>query len=378
MASLYVHIPFCQRKCVYCDFYSIETLPLMEGFLDALEREIALAAPRGNGVSFDTLFFGGGTPSLLSVAQLGRVMGALREAFAIRPGAEITLETNPGTVSLETLLGYRSLGVNRLSIGIQSFNADELLFLGRIHDAPQAEKCVGLAREAGFSNVSIDLIYSLPGQTPSQWDTTLARALGLRPDHVSAYSLIVEDDTPLARMVSAKLVSPNPLEAEASMYEETMGVMERAGFEHYEVSNYARPGYRSLHNSAYWSHEPYLGLGPSAHSFWSGTGEDAPQRWSNIPALGRYCDILRGGELPVNARESVSRTQLCNERIFLGLRSAGVDLRSLERDFGIPADRRALADALVEEGAAVLEGTRLCLTPRGYLICDEIAARMMV
>ena len=378
MASLYVHIPFCQRKCVYCDFYSIETVALMDGFLDALEREIVLAAPRGGGATFGTLFFGGGTPSLLSVAQLGRVMSALRGAFAISRNAEITLETNPGTVSLETLRGYRSLGVNRLSIGIQSFNEDELRFLGRIHDAPQAERCVGLAREAGFSNVSIDLIYSLPGQTPAQWDATLARAIGLRPDHVSAYSLIVEDDTPLARMVSAKLVSPNPLEAEASLYEQTMGVMARAGFEHYEVSNYAMPGYRSLHNSAYWSHEPYLGFGPSAHSFWTGRDGEPPLRWSNIPALGRYCDMLRGGEMPVASRESVTRTQLCNERIFLGLRSAGVDLSVLEREFGIPADRLALADALVEDGVAVLEGTRLCLTPRGYLLCDEIAARMMV
>jgi oxygen-independent coproporphyrinogen-3 oxidase len=350
----------------------------MDGFLDALECEIALAAPRGRGTAFGTLFFGGGTPSLLSVAQLGRVMGALRGAFAIDRDAEITLETNPGTVSLETLQGYRSLGVNRLSIGIQSFNEDELRFLGRIHDAPQAETCVRLAREAGFSNVSVDLIYSLPGQTPAQWDATLARAIGLRPDHISAYSLIVEDDTPLARMVSSKLVSPNPLEVEASLYEHTMGVMARAGFEHYEVSNYARPGYRSLHNSAYWSHKSYLGLGPSAHSFWTERDGGVPQRWSNISALGRYCDMLRGGEMPVAFRESVTRTQLCNERIFLGLRSAGVDLRMLEREFAMPADRFALADALVEDGAAVLEGTRLSLTPRGYLICDEIASRMMV
>ncbi len=378
MASLYVHIPFCQRKCAYCDFYSIETVALMDGFLDALVREIALTAPRGRGMTFGTLFFGGGTPSLLSVAQLGRVMSALHGAFAIRPDAEITLETNPGTVSLGTLRGYRSLGVNRLSIGIQSFDEDELRFLGRIHDAAQAEKCVGLAREAGFSNLSIDLIYSLPGQTPAQWEATLVRALELRPDHVSAYSLIVEDDTPLARMVAAKLVSPSPLETEALLYEQTMGVMERAGYEHYEVSNYARPGYRSVHNCAYWSHEPYIGLGPSAHSFWTERDGKEPQRWSNVRALGKYCGMLRGGEIPVASRESVSRAQLYNERIFLGLRSAGVDMESLEREFGIPADRLALADALVEDGAAVREGPRLCLTPRGYLICDEIAARMMV
>jgi oxygen-independent coproporphyrinogen-3 oxidase len=329
-------------------------------------------------VSFDTLFFGGGTPSLLAPSQLERVMRSLRSAFAIGDDAEVTLETNPGTVSLEKLRDYRSLGVNRLSIGIQSFDESELRFLGRIHDAGEAARCVGLAREAGFRNVSIDLIYSLPGQTAGEWERTLSKALALRPDHISAYSLIVEDDTPLARMVSAKLVSPNPVEAEASLYERTMDVMERSGFEHYEVSSYARPGFRSLHNSAYWSHADYLGFGPSAHSFWRPGNGDRHLRWANVPALSRYCDSLRKGEPPVAMREEVTRAQLCNELIFLGLRSSGVDLRRLEDEFGLPADRLALAGALVEDGAAVLEGGTLRLTARGYMLCDEIAARMMV
>jgi oxygen-independent coproporphyrinogen III oxidase len=376
MPSLYVHIPFCTRKCIYCDFYSIETVSLMEGFLDALEKEIALSAGAGNGEIFDTLFFGGGTPSLLSVRQLERVMRSLRSAFAIAPGAEITLEANPGTVSRETLSGYRSLGVNRLSIGVQSFDEQELRFLGRIHNADDAERSVSLARESGFDNVSIDLIYSLPGQSAEQWAGTLSRALALRPDHVSAYSLIVEDDTPLARMVAAKLVSPNPVEAEASLYDHTMQQLADAGFEHYEVSNYARPHFRSLHNSAYWSHAGYLGFGPSAHSFWR--RGDAHVRWANVPAVSRYCDSLRRGELPVAMREEVTRTQLCNERIFLGLRSGGVDLSVLEGEFGLPADRRALAGALVNDGAAVMDRGMLRLTSRGFMLCDEIAARLMV
>jgi oxygen-independent coproporphyrinogen-3 oxidase len=378
MPSLYVHIPFCQRKCVYCDFYSIETVSLMDSFLDALDAEIALAAPAGTGVTFDTLFFGGGTPSLLAPSELERVMRSLRSAFAIGENAEITLETNPGTVSLEKLRDYQSLGVNRLSIGIQSFDENELRFLGRIHDAAEAARCVGLAREAGYRNVSVDLIYSLPGQTAGDWERTLSSALALRPDHVSAYSLIVEDETPLARMVSAKLVSPNPVEAEASLYERTMDVMERSGFEHYEVSSYARPGFRCLHNSAYWSHADYLGFGPSAHSFWRPGNGEAPVRWANVPALSRYCESLRKGESPVVMREEVTREQLCNERIFLGLRSSGVDLRRLGDEFGLPADRLALAGALVEDGAAVLERGTLRLTARGYMLCDEIAARMMV
>jgi len=378
MSSLYVHIPFCERKCVYCDFYSLETVSLMETFLRALLREITLCAPAGKGESFDTIFFGGGTPSLLSPHELERILNALHTAFAIDRDAEITLETNPGTVSKEKLSDYRSLGVNRLSIGIQSLDDRELRFLGRIHDSLEAIRCVASAREAGFANVSIDLIYSLPGQTVAGWDATLGAALALGPDHVSAYSLIVEDGTPLSRMVSAKLVSPNPAEAEASLYEHTMAVMERSGFEHYEVSNYARPGFRSRHNSAYWTHEGYLGFGPSAHSFWRHGKGDTRARWANEAALGRYCDLLGRGELPLAMREEVTRAQLCNERIFLGLRSAGLDLRKLEHEFGLPADALALARALVEEGTAVLEEGRLRLTARGYMLCDEIAARMMV
>jgi oxygen-independent coproporphyrinogen-3 oxidase len=378
MPSLYVHIPFCQRKCVYCDFYSVETVGMMDAFLEALRAEIALGARAGEGARFDTLFFGGGTPSLLTPSQLQGVMEALRGAFRLTEDAEVTLETNPGTVSRETLRDYRSLGVNRLSIGIQSFDEAELRFLGRIHDAGQASRCVGLARDAGFLNVSVDLIYSLPAQTVAGWDATLSRAIALGPDHVSAYSLIVEDNTPLARMVAAKIVSPNPVEAEAMLYEHTMSVMERSGFEHYEVSNYARPGFRSLHNTAYWSHAEYLGFGPSAHSFWRTGDEAPPRRWSNVASVRAYCERLRGGEIPVAMREEVTRPQLCNERIFLGLRSAGINLPALEREFGLPADRRALACALVEEGAAVLEGGTLRLTSRGFMLCDEIAARLML
>ena len=378
MSSLYVHIPFCQRKCVYCDFYSIEAVALMDEFLDALDKEIALSAPAGAGVSFDTLFFGGGTPSLLAPAQLERLMASLRAAFTLAAGAEITLESNPGTISAEKLRDYRSLGVNRLSIGIQSFDENELRFLGRIHGAPEASRAVEDARAAGFDNVSVDLMYSLPGQTGAGWDRTLSRALSLCPDHVSAYSLIVEDDTPLARMVSAKLVSPNPAEAEASLYEQTMDVMARAGFEHYEVSNYAKPGFRSRHNCAYWTHDGYLGFGPSAHSFWRATTAGAHVRSANVSALKRYCESLRSGLLPVAMREEVTPAELCNERIFLGLRSAGLDLRRLDSDFGCSPERDSLAGALVESGAALLEEGMLRLTQGGYMLCDEIAARMMV
>lgn len=368
MPSLYVHIPFCERKCAYCDFYSLENMSLKERFLRALEAEIALAP--GSDAPAETLYFGGGTPSLLSPPELERIMGALARRFPLAPGAEITLEANPGTVTQEKLAAYRALGVNRLSIGIQSLAEEDLRFLGRIHTAEEAVLCVAMARRAGFANVSIDLIYALPAQTPEAWDATLARALALGADHVSAYGLIVEEGTPLARSVSAGAVIPADEETEAAMYEHTMAVMRRAGFEHYEVSNYARPGFRSRHNSAYWSGEAYAGFGPSAHSY-TPPGPVAVRR-ANVAALGAYCDALERGALPLAMREELSARQSANERIFLALRTGGLPLGALGGAHGL-----ALARALARDGSAVLDGESLRLTDRGFLIADEIAARLM-
>lgn len=380
MASLYLHIPFCERKCLYCDFYSVENLESMEAFLRAIDREIAGHKELGAGTTFDTVFFGGGTPSLLAPLQLERLLQRLHETFKIDPGAELTIETNPGTVNVEKLIAYRALGINRLSIGIQSLRDSELRWLGRIHDARSAISCMEFARRAGFDNVGIDLIYSLPGQTSGQWDETLKKSLDLEPDHVSAYSLIVEDNTPLAALVASRQVSPNPAEIEAALYEQTMDSLRRHGFEHYEVSNYARPGRRSRHNYAYWTHTCYLGFGPSAHAFWMhGTWETAT-RWSNIAGVGEYSRRLENNQAPVVFRESLTAHQLFNERMFLGLRSDGVDLKRLHRDFPLRQERGMLdiARGLVCEGSAAWEGDRLRLTDRGYLLCDEIATRMMI
>ncbi|MEW6510988.1 MAG: radical SAM family heme chaperone HemW [Bacteroidota bacterium] len=380
MSSLYLHIPFCERKCVYCDFYSIERLDPLGAFLDALDREITMYAEYGGGQHFDTVYFGGGTPSLLTPPQLERIVRRLRDTFAIDSGSEVTLETNPGTVTQEKLEAYRSLGVNRLSIGIQSFREEELRFLGRIHTAAEAESCVRMARMAGYDNVSVDLIYSLPSQTLLQWEETLHRTLGLAPDHISAYSLIVEAGTPLARMVAARQVSPNPVEMEALLFEHTMDVLDAAGFEHYEVSNYARPGRRSRHNYAYWSHRNYLAFGPSAHAFWRVEGWRRARRWANAANLSTYIDKISHGEAPVTFREEVNERELMNERVFLGLRSDGIDLHRFAEDFGreLPPASLSLARALEGEGKAVLDAGRVRLTAQGFLLCDEIAGRMIV
>ena len=378
MSSLYLHIPFCERKCLYCDFYSVEGIAKMERFLTALHREIDLYGTyRG---TFDTVFLGGGTPSLLQPDQLRTILAHMRDRFLIASDAEVTLETNPGTVDAEKLAAFRQSGVNRLSVGIQSFDEEELRFLSRIHNASDAIRCVRDARDAGFENISIDLIYSLPSQGRARWERTLEQAMALNPDHVSAYSLIVEENTPLWRMVEEGRVIPNPPDEEAELYEFTMAFMALHGYEHYEVSNYAKPGFRCRHNHAYWSHQNYLGFGPSAHSFWVGSSAREGSRWANVPSVEAYCKRLDGSVAPVEFREVVKVKELANERIFLGLRSDGVDIGRMQNDLGVHLTgiQEHMLTQLVAEGLAQFENATLRLTPRGYLLCDEIAERMMI
>jgi oxygen-independent coproporphyrinogen III oxidase len=379
MPSLYLHIPFCEKKCLYCDFYSIENLSPMGDFLMALHQEIDMYRSYGEGVTFETVFLGGGTPSLLDPEQLESILTHLHAAYTIEHDAEITVETNPGTVTAEKLRAYKSLGVNRLSIGVQSFHEDELKFLSRIHDVGQAVQCVDFARAAGFENLSIDLIFSIPGQSLDRWSDNLSRTLELNPEHISAYSLIVEDHTPLAHLVASKQVSPNPLESEAEMYECTMELLGSRGYEHYEVSNYARTGLRSRHNGNYWNHQNYLGFGPSAHSFWKTPGTLLGRRWWNIAHLSHYCKELLENRLPMVTQEFVKAKELMNERVFLGLRSDGLDLTKFEKEFGVVLSDRhgSTIQQLVKEKYAEFEDQRLRLTPKGFLLCDEISERLL-
>jgi oxygen-independent coproporphyrinogen-3 oxidase len=376
--SLYVHIPFCERKCRYCDFYSVADTEGVEDFLAALRREILLRNERFGAASYETIFFGGGTPSLLAPRQIETVLGCLRATFRIAPQAEVTIEVNPGTVTRESLAAYRSLGINRLSIGIQSFHDRELALLGRTHDRAEALRCLESGRAAGFENVALDLIYSIPGQTARRWEENLRMAADLAPQHIAAYSLAVEDSTPLARMVGAGRVRPNPPEHEAAMYEQTMALLAARGYDHYEVSNYALPGFRCRHNGAYWSHGDYLGFGPAAHSFWKSREPRRGRRWANLADLSAYMGRLAQGGLPIAFEERVGPCELIHERIFLGLRSDGLHLERLAAELG--HDLRLRQDGmmrrLVDEALAVRDGPVLRLTPKGYLLCDEIAARL--
>jgi oxygen-independent coproporphyrinogen-3 oxidase len=350
----------------------------VEDFLAALRREILLRKDRFGSASFETIFFGGGTPSLLTPRRIEIVLACLRAAFRIVPGAEVTLEANPGTVTRESLAAFRSLGINRLSVGVQSFHDHELAFLGRIHDRAEAFRCMEWSRAAGFENVSVDLIYSVPGQTLHQWEANLRTAVDLAPQHIAAYSLIVEAGTPLARMVEAGVVHRNPADREAAMYERTMEWLAACGYEQYEVSNYALPGFRCRHNCAYWSHADYLGFGPSAHSFWKPNEPRRGRRWWNVSDLSAYTEMLSRGVLPLASEEDLGPREFAQERILLGLRSGGLDLGRLAADLGydLPHRQDSVIRWVVEEGFAVREGHALRLTPKGYVLCDEISSRL--
>jgi oxygen-independent coproporphyrinogen-3 oxidase len=351
----------------------------VEDFLAALRREICLRTDFRDWAVFETIFFGGGTPSLLTPGQVERILSHLHAAFRITPEAEVTLEANPGTVTDEKLRSFRSLGINRLSIGIQSFHDRELQALGRIHDRAEAFRCVEHARGAGFDNISIDLIYSTPGQTLAGWEDDLRIATDLAPQHIAAYSLILEEGTPLARLVETGTIRMNSAHREAEMYKQAMELLDAHGYEHYEVSNYALPGFRCRHNGNYWSHENYLGFGPSAHSFWKERGGTSGRRWWNVADLSTYADRLKNGALPVESEEQIGPTEMVHERTFLGLRSSGVDRMRLQQDFGYtPALRQEdTVRWLLDERMAVLESGILRLTSKGFLLCDEICGMLL-
>ena len=288
--SLYLHLPFCVRKCRYCDFLSGPyDAAVRRRYLRALETEIRLSAETfGNGsLSADTVFLGGGTPSLLDADELAHLMAVLSESFRILPGAEITLECNPGTVGREKLLAFREAGINRLSIGVQSFRDEELKLLGRIHTVEEARQCVLDARWAGFDNISLDLISALPGQNIGQWMESLREAVALAPEHISAYSLILEDGTPLKEAaLEGKLPRLPDEDEDRKMYHETRSFLAEHGYHRYEISNYAKKGFESRHNSGYWTGHPYLGFGIGAASFYAGC------RWSHTRSMTSYLQAL--------------------------------------------------------------------------------------
>lgn len=373
MYGLYLHVPFCEKKCSYCDFYSIESMTHIERFTDVLLQEIVLRKHQYDGTPVTSVFFGGGTPSLLTPTAIGRINHALRHAADISDDAEWTMECNPGTVTLERLEAYRASGINRLSFGVQSFTASELAFLDRIHDAQQAEQAMTLARSAGFDNVNMDLMFAVPGQTIETLRYNLERMIALAPDHISAYSLIYEQGTPLYSKLKKGLVQPLPEETDVEMYKLVIEMLRSAGYDQYEVSNFAKPSRQCRHNLTYWHAENYLAFGPSAHGFVGNT------RYWNKRSLTAWMDDIQNGVLPEANREELNDQDLFSEFLFLHLRADGIPLNVVHQRFGVDL-RSTLQPNLrywIEEGFIDDSNNVLRLTAEGYRVCDELTVKML-
>jgi len=378
--SLYLHIPFCHTRCYYCDFNTYAgILPLREPYVRALLTEIELAgklAQSADGTSrrSRTIFFGGGTPSLLTVTQITRLLNACRRAFAVDEDAEITLEANPGTLSFEQLAGLHAAGINRLSMGAQSFDAELLKVLGRIHSPAEITQAVHNARAAGFTSINLDFMFGLPGQTMRHWQATLDQALALHPDHFSLYSLIIEEGTPFYTWTHEGRITPGDEDLCADMYEYADELLQAAGYENYEISNWARPGHQSRHNLTYWQNLPYLGLGAGAHSYFAG------KRFFNVLDPQQYINLLRMRQRPEAESDTIDRVQEMSETAFLALRTAqGLHLPTFEERFAEPFTRFVGNRLRTVEEAGLLEQENgwLRLSKRGRLLGNEVFLRLL-
>ena len=369
--GLYVHIPFCSAICPYCDFAVLTGgAEKRRRFVASLLEEIALwseSAWRG----FDTIYFGGGTPSALEPAQIGEILEAVYATFPESRAARIFLEANPEDASPETFAALRAIGVATLSLGVQTFDRGELAFLGRRHTPEQAERSFHLAREAGFPTVSLDLIFGLPDQTPTAWRRSLEAAVRLGADHISCYQLTIHEGTPFGFRRDRGRLAEMPEPAQAEIFHLTHQLLGDAGYEGYEVSNFARaPEHRSRHNQKYWRHVPYLGLGPSAHSF------DGKRRWWNERKLGPWEAKIGKGERPVADSEALTAENLALEALMLGLRTKeGIDLRDFRERYGVDLEARngVLIERLVRDGLLVREGEWIKPTLAGFAVADGLA-----
>jgi putative oxygen-independent coproporphyrinogen III oxidase len=360
-AGLYVHVPFCITRCGYCDFNTYATLNHLKGrYSAALIDEADLWAKEWAGTPFVSLFLGGGTPTTLPIETLTGLLGALRHRFSFAPDPEFTVEANPDTVDRHYLGALRVAGANRLSIGGQSFDPVVLAALERIHGPESVRAALAAARQAGFADVNLDLIYGANGETIESWGRTLEEAVALRPEHLSCYALTIEPATSLGRQVSAGLLpGPDP-DVQADMYFRACDVLGTAGYEHYEVSNWALPGHRSRHNTGYWDGCPSLGLGAGAHSYREGT------RWWNVRPPARYLELVGRGERPIGASERLTDGERETERLLLGLRVAD-GVGEEEVDDG-------QARALVAAGLARQDSGRFLLTENGLFLENEVVA----
>lgn len=370
-AGLYIHIPFCPRKCGYCNFYSVAALNLIPEFLAALHKEMEICSCIYDFSTFDTLYVGGGSPSILPADRIEEILSHAHDVFAILPDAEITVEVNPGDIDLHYLKNLHDIGVNRINIGVQSFDERVLAFLERRHSRQEALDAIISAKQAGFDNIGLDLIHSIPGQSMVSWLDTLSIALSFKPAHFSCYQLTVESETPLGkRLAGGALVMPDNDE-QYQFFMTTAETLEAAGYIHYEVSNFAASmNLASRHNQKYWDHTPYLGLGPAAHSFKDN------KRWWNHQSLKKYINDLKTEKIPIEDSELLTEEQLQLETLLLGLRTKkGINLRSFRKRFGHDLLREkgeTLAD-LNEAGLITIEDDCIRPTRTGLAVADSLS-----
>lgn len=380
-AGVYLHIPFCRSRCSYCDFATgmFESV-LADRYVNALITEIAKWSEVESPATVDTIFFGGGTPSLLTPTQIERILKAVHDRFAVSGGAEVTLELNPGdggetpASRQETMRAFRGAGINRVSFGAQSFDDRELKQLGRTHSSADISATLDQLRGAGFKNISFDLIAGLPGQTLSVWRQNLREALQLRPDHLSLYLLDVHEGTPLADQIRSGMRPRPDDDLAGEMYQLMLEEVSVAGYQHYEISNFCLPGFESRHNTKYWTGAPYYGFGCSAHSYDGGR-----RRWANQRDTAGYVQLIEQNKSPVVERTDLNEAEARSESIFLGLRlMRGLDLADYRARFG--TDLRAAYDVdidrLIEAGLITVDKDLMRLTRRGALLSNEVFAAL--
>lgn len=374
MAGLYLHIPFCKQACYYCDFHFSTSLSSKELLVSALCTELELQKKYLDDEGVDTVYFGGGTPSLLQEADLAKIFNAIHKNFKVRNGAEITLEANPDDLSRENLKMLKAIGVNRLSIGIQSFDDKVLQFLNRAHSSSEASKCVSLARDVGFENISIDLIYAIPDQHHSLWIKNIERAISISPEHISAYSLTIEEKTVFGNWSKLGKLKAEPDEVAATQMETLLDMLDGARYEQYEISNFSKPNFHSRHNSNYWKQQQYLGVGPSAHSY------NKNSRQYNIKNNSLYIKAIEQGQIPFE-KETLSRADHINEYLLTTLRTSwGCDLDYLSKqfDFDLLKVKEKELDQFRRLQLLERKGSSVVLTRKGKLLADKIAGDLFV
>ncbi|MCD9016142.1 radical SAM family heme chaperone HemW [Parachryseolinea silvisoli] len=370
MAGIYFHIPFCKQACHYCDFHFSTNQEKKGEMVGALVRELELQKSYLAGETIETVYFGGGTPSLLSVVEIETLLEAVAKTYSLAPTGEITLEANPDDLHAEKLVDLRAAGVNRLSIGIQSFDDRVLHFLHRAHSASAAQQCLEQARAAGFDNISLDLIYAIPGQPVETWRENIRRALSFAPEHISSYSLTIEEKTAFGKWAATGKLKAVEDDLAAAQLEMLVEMLDVAGYEQYEVSNFARPGYYSRHNSSYWQQKKYLGIGPSAHSY------DGQSRQYNVANNHVYLRGLQEDKIPFT-HEALTPEDVINEYLLTTLRTSwGADLRKLRQElqYDLQALHGPYLNTLFAESLAIVSGDTLQLTRRGKMLADKIAA----